>query len=558
MTFTHNWQTYVLSVVMCFAMGLVVYSIQKLYRLRALQETNLQVTWLIIIAYVLILVSLYFLYVLVAHSFEPIHFFIAIASLLTAVFVWLAINTGYAIAIDLSKSTVVEHYHATHDDLTGLPNLSFFNDQLELILNDSNKEGYEVALLLINLNRFKLINETLGYFVGDVILQKIAQRIRSSLRKTDLIARLGGDEFAVLINPMVAQWHIHTISKNIADFVQEPLAVEGKPTDVGVSIGVAIFPRHASSGLELIEKARASMLEAEKQGNAVLLYDPETSVGNTEDIQIIGMLQRAIQEEQLTVLYQPQVRLHDLKLVSVEALIRWQHPLHGTLDPRHFIPYAERAGLIYEITLWLLQNVVQLLRRWREKDIHLPIAINTTANGLIHKGFQQELNTLLKNDAWLAKMIKIELTETSTIDNANKVIATMKHYKKLGVVFSLDDYGTRHASLEYLKKLPLDELKIDQSFMANAHTDEYSKAIVIHAREIARQLGLTTTAEGIESQEVLALAQECKLDYGQGYYFSPAVTAKDLESHIQKHGFNAAMYIQDAKKLDQPLSKISK
>ena len=553
MTFTHNWQTYALSVVICLAIGLVIYSIQKLYRLRALQGANHQVAWLIVIAYILIFSSLYFLYVLVTHSLDPIHYFIAIASLLTAFFAWLATNTSFEIAIDLSKSVAVEHYHATHDDLTGLPNLSFFIDQLELILHDSNKEGAEVALLLINLNRFKLINETLGYFVGDVILQEIAQRIRSSLRKTDLIARLGGDEFAVLINPVVAQGHIHTISKNIADFVQEPLAVEGKPTDVGVSIGVAVFPRHASSGLELIEKARVSMLEAEKQGNTVLLYDSETSIGKAEDIQIIGMLQRAIQEEQLTLLYQPQVRLHDLKLVSVEALIRWQHPLYGTLDPRHFIPYAERAGLIYEITLWLLQNVVKLLEQWHAKDIHLSIAINTTAKGLINKGFQQELNTLLKNDAWLANMLKIELTETSTIDNANEVIAVMKHYKKLGIVFSLDDYGTRHASLEYLKKLPLDELKIDQSFMVNSTTDEDSKAIIIHAREIAQQLGLTTTAEGIESQEVLALAQEYKLDYGQGYYFSPAITAKNLEGYIQKHGLNAAMFIQDTKKVDQRL-----
>ncbi|MBT8125109.1 MAG: GGDEF domain-containing phosphodiesterase, partial [Gammaproteobacteria bacterium] len=334
------------------------------------------------------------------------------------------------------------------------------------------------------------------------------------------------------INPVIAQGHIHTISKNIAESIQEPLAVEGKPADVGVSIGVAVFPKHASNSIELMEKARNALIAAEKKGDSVLIYDSEAADEHIEDIHIIGMLQRAIQENQLTIFYQPQVRLSDEKIISAEALIRWQHPNYGLLDPGRFIPYAEKAGLMYEINLWLLKNVSNLLIEWQEKGIHLPIAMNITAHGLLNKEFQQELNTLIKSKPWIARIFKIELTETSRIDNIDAIHAAMTEYKKQGLSFSLDDYGTKHASLEYLKRLPFDELKIDQSFMVNAATDEDSRAIIKHAKEIAQQLKLTTTAEGIESEEVLELAKDYGISNGQGYYFGSAVHADKLISNV--------------------------
>ncbi len=528
-----NWQNIFLSALMLVVIGLLIYSIRKLFRLKKLQPANTNILWLIIFACALIIISIYFLYFTLTQPFEFSQLVVVSACLFSALFVRFAARTGNSIATELTKSAALEHYHATHDDLTGLPNLSFFNEQLELVLENTENDGNELALMLIDLKRFKLINETLGYFVGDVILQEIAQRIRSSLRKTDLIARLGGDEFAVLINPVVAQGHIHTIAKNIAESIQEPLAVDGNPTDVGVSIGVAMFPKHANNGFELMEKARFSMLEAQRKGDAVLIYDEQVSANNIEDIQIIGMLQRAIQEEQLTILYQPQVRLSDEKIISAEALIRWQHPKYGLLDPGRFIPYAEKAGLIYEINLWLLKKVVTLLEEWHDKNIHLPIAFNITANGFLNKDFQQELNTLLKNQTWIAKMLKIELTETSSIGNASEINSLMMSYKQQGLIFSLDDYGTKHASLEYLKELPFDELKIDQSFMVNAPTDEDSRAIIQHAKEIAQQLKLTTTAEGVENKEVLKVAKEYGINNGQGYYFSAAVKADKLESQFK-------------------------
>lgn len=540
-----SWQTYVMLALSVVSIVLLIIALRSLLRVMTQNSFGSKSIWLIGLAMLLILINLSFGYTVFKNNVQGIHTLTGIGLATAAVYIYLITNLSRSLSIDVFKATAVEHYHATHDDLTGLPNLSYFNEQLELILNDAKQGNYEVALMLIDLNRFKLINETIGYFAGDLMLQEISLRIRESLRKTDLIARVSGDEFAVLINPVVAHGHIHTISKNIAESIQEPLVVEGNPTDVGVSIGVSVFPDHADSGMELIEKARISMLEAEKRGDSVLVYDPDTTLGTAEDIQIIGLLQRAIQEHQLTILYQPQIHLIDMKLASVEALIRWQHPNYGTLDPRHFIPYAERAGLIYEINLWLLQNVIKLLKQWREQKINLPIAINVTANGFLNKEFQQELNYVLKSDAWLADRLKMELTETSTIEDASEIIAAIKQYKKLGMMFGLDDYGTKRASLEYLKKLPLDELKIDQSFMVNATTDADSRAIIQHAKEIADQLGLVTTAEGIESNDVLTLAQEYSLDYGQGYYFSPAVTADEFASHVKQHGLDAYAFIND-------------
>ncbi len=532
MNITHSWQNYALSVVVCAAIFIIIHAMQKLLHAKAIQEDNKTLNGLILVAFVLISLFVAFLILILTSQLEPVHYFLAFSAYITAIFIRLTAMSNYELVVDLAKSEVLEHYYATHDDLTGLSNLTFFNQQLEKILGVSRRDDDEFALLIIGLNRFKIINETLGYFVGDVILQEIANRIRVALRKTDLIARLGGDEFAVLINPVNDQDHIHAIAKNIAESVQEPLAVEGKPTDVGVSIGVAVYPNHAKNGIELIERARNSLITAEKTGEPVVIYNAEDTEQHIEDIQIIGMLQRAIQEDQLTILYQPQVRLSDEKIISAEALIRWQHPNYGLLDPARFIPYAEKAGLIYEINLWLLKNVTNLLIVWKEKDIKLPIAINITAHGFLNKDFQKKLNKLINNHNWLTKMLKIELTETSSINNVDEIRDSMLSYKKLGLSFSLDDYGTKHASLEYLKKLPFDELKIDQSFMLNAVTDADSRAIIQHAKEIAQQLKLSTTAEGIESIEVLNIAKDYGINNGQGYYFSSAIHAEEIIKDI--------------------------
>ena len=532
MTVMQNWQNYALSILLCAAIYLVISGAKLILCARDRWEIDKTLSRLIIIAFFLIFSFGYFLVLIFTSPLEPVHYFLASSSLITAIFVRLAAKANYDLTVNLAKSEVLEHYYATHDDLTGLPNLSFFNQQLEYVLDKAKQDGVEVALLLIDLNRFKQINETLGHFIGDVMLEEIAHRIRTSLRKSDLVARIGGDEFGVLINPVMAQGHIHTISKNIAESVQEPLAIEGKPTDVGVSIGVATYPKHASNSLALFEKARSAMISAEKHGDSVLIYDANATDSHIEDIQIIGLLQRAIQEEQLVVLYQPQFRLSDEKVISVEALIRWQHPNYGLLDPGKFIPYAEKAGLIYEINLWLLKNVSNLLIEWKEKDIYLPIAMNITAHGFLNKEFQRELNTLIKNQTWIARMLKIELTETSRIENIDDIHEAMLEYKKKGLSFSLDDYGTKHASLEYLKRLPFDELKIDQSFMVNAATDEDSKVIIQHAKEIAQQLKLTT-AEGIESEEVLEVAKKFHINNGQGYYFSSAIDKEKLESNYK-------------------------
>lgn len=528
MNVMQHWQNYTLSAVVCAAILIIIFAMQRLLQVRASQEDHKTINGLILVALVLIVLFVSFLFLILTSSPAPVHYFLVFSAYITAVFIRLAAKSNHELVVNLTKSEALERYNTTHDDLTGLSNLAFFNEQLEKVLGVSRRDDDEFALLIIGLNRFKIINETLGYFVGDAILQEIANRLRASLRKTDLIARLGGDEFAVLINPVADQDHINAIAKNIAESVQEPLAVEDKPTDVGVSIGVAVYPKDARNSIELIEKARNSLIVAEKSGEPVVMYNAEAADKHLEDIQIIGMLQRAIQEEQLTILYQPQVRLIDEKMVSAEALIRWQHPNYGLLDPGRFIPYAEKAGLIYEINLWLLKNVTNLLIKWHEKNINLAIAMNITAHGFVNKDFQQDLNKLISNHAWLTKMLKIELTETSSIENIDEIRNAMLTYKKRGLTFSLDDYGTKHASLEYLKKLPFDELKIDQSFMINAATDEDSRAIIQHAKEIAQQLKLTTTAEGIESKEVLDIAIGYGIDNGQGYHFSKALSDNDI------------------------------
>lgn len=541
----HNgWQATILLIAVILSIGLILYSLYNLHRLYNLRGSRAYIKWLSVLSVLLVFIYFYYIYYLLTNSFDYAHTIFAFAYLLSASFIWLITEVAYAIAVDLTKSAAVEHYFATHDDLTGLPNLTFFNEQLELVLNDAAQNAYEVALLIVDLNRFQLINETIGYFGGDVMLQEVAQRIQRSLRKTDLVARLGGDEFAVLINPVVARGHLHTISHNIAESVQEPLAVDNQPTDVGVSIGVSLYPEHAKNGLELIESARGATLTAKRSGTSVHFYDPDNQDDTSEDIHIIGMLQRAVQNKQLSILYQPQVTLAEMQLASVEALIRWDHPKYGMLDPGHFIPYAERAGLIYEINLWLVDEVIKVLQRWKKQSLFLPIAINLTVKGFMNKDFQQKLDTSVKAKPWIGKLLKIELTETSTLDDENEVFACIKKYQSNGIRFSLDDYGTKHASLEYLKKLPFDEFKVDRSFMINAVSDNDSRTIVYHAIEIAEQLNLAVAAEGIENQEVLNFARECNFNLVQGYYFSPAKTAKSIEEYVNQNGMDAHPYLR--------------
>ena len=307
-----GWQGSVLLAVVVISIGIILYSLRNLQRMNGLRHPQVHVQWLYVLCAALVLIYLYYIYYLSTNEFGLIQAFVAVSFLLVALFVWILTDLTYGISIDLTKAAAVEHYHATHDELTGLPNLAFFNEQLEPILDDALENEYEVALLLIDLNRFQLINETIGYFGGDIMLQEISQRIRGALRKTDLISRVGGDEFAVLINPVIARGHLHTIAKNIADSIQEPLSVDDKPTDVGVSIGVSVFPTHAKTILELIDTARIAMLKAKQSGAPILVFDPSTLSDAAEDIQIIGMLQRAIREQQLTVLYQPQIRLDDM------------------------------------------------------------------------------------------------------------------------------------------------------------------------------------------------------------------------------------------------------
>lgn len=535
-----SWQIGILLATIALSIGLVVYSLYILRRLYKLHGSIAYIRWLSILSVLLIVIYVYYLF---SFSGNSAFAFFIFAFLISSSIIWIIIKLAYSIGVDLKNSAAVEHYYVTHDVLTGLPNLAFFNEQLDSIISDASKNSYEVALLIVDLNRFQLINETIGYFGGDVMLQEIARRIQRTLRKTDLIARLGGDEFAVLINPVRARGHLRTISNNIKDSVKEPLAVDHQPTDVGVSIGVSLYPKHSNNGLELIESARVAMLSAKHLGTTVQFYDPNSGNTAREDIHIIGMLQRAVQHKQLSILYQPQISLNSMKLVSVEALIRWNHPRYGKLDPSHFIPFAEKAGLIYEINLWLLEELIAVSIEWKEKNIFLPIAINLTVKGFLNKDFQKKLDLHLKLHPWVSKFLKIELTETSILEDEYEVIKSIRKYQSHGMYFSLDDYGTRHSSLEYLKKLPFNELKVDRSFMINSVNDKDCEAIVLHAVEIASILGLSITAEGIENKEILDFAKQYKFDLVQGYYFSQATSAEKIASYILKNGMDAKAYL---------------
>jgi len=428
------------------------------------------------------------------------------------------------------------HHLANYDSLTDLANRAYFYDTLEKMIIRTLRSKASLAVLFIDLDHFKVVNDQYGHDVGDILLQYISVMLRNCVREGDLIARMGGDEFAIILYDIVDAHGMANVAQKILDKADETIDIQGTKLSVSVSIGIAYYDGTSMTMEELLKSADTAMYSAKLQGrNNFQFFSPSMHEKVQEKQRLQFMLEHAIINQELSVVYQPQVSLHQNNIVGCEALLRWQPKEGPAISPDKFIPIAEETGQIEKLGEWVLNEVCRQVAQWNKKIdfAEFTVSINVSVLQLTTDKFTNTLNKSLKVHDISPKQIEIEVTETAMTTNYNKLVEELEKIHQLGVTISMDDFGTGHASLDNLRKLPLDKIKIDRSFIQDIGIDECDEDITKVIIAIAKKLNLALVAEGVETVEQLIFLSAEDCDIIQGYYFSKPVTPEKLFSYLQ-------------------------
>lgn len=430
-------------------------------------------------------------------------------------------------------------HQATHDALTELPNRVLLQDRLTQALADAARDATPIALLLLDLDRFKEINDTLGHHVGDQLLQWIGPRVLELLRGADTMARLGGDEFAVLL-PGAEEAAATALATEILAALAVPFMLEGQSLDVGASIGIALAPAHGDDAATLLRHADVAMYVAKRghQGHAV--YDPAQDGNNPLRLGLMGELRAAIAQGELLLYYQPKLDHTSGRVSGVEALLRWPHPVHGLIAPDQFIPLAEQTGLIAPLTWWVLETALAQCQTWARAGLLLGVAVNLSARTLHDLALPARITALLATYGVPAGLLTLEVTESALMADPTRALNVLTQLAEQGVCLAIDDFGTGYSSLAYLKRLPVHQLKIDRSFIQHLVEGGADAAIVVSTIGLGHHLGLRVVAEGVETAEAWQLLAASGCDVSQGYHLSRPVTATELERWLRAGGNDLA------------------
>jgi len=428
---------------------------------------------------------------------------------------------------DRKAQTELLEYQALHDSLTDLPNRTLLHDRLQQAILTAQREHRQLALLIIDLNRFKEVNDTFGHHLGDVLLQQVGPRITSQLRESDTVARLGGDEFAVVLPTADDEEGATLAARRLLKALEEPFVIEDRRLEVGGSIGIAITPQHGNDPATLMRRADIAMYQAKRTRSGFAVYSPEYDKHSPGRLSLMGELRDALQGDALVLHYQPQVSLPGGVVTGVEALIRWQHPRHGLMPPDEFLTIAEETGLIVGVSEWALNAALEQSGSW-EGGVDLPVAVNLSMQNLQDEDLPALIANLLERHGVRPERLKIEVTETALMADPPRSVEIFTQLRQMGVKISIDDFGSGYSSLAYLKQLPVDELKIDRSFVIGIAPTAEETAIVRSAIEIGHSLGLTVIAEGVETQAAWEILAELGCDAVQGYLITRPLPARQL------------------------------
>ena len=439
-----------------------------------------------------------------------------------------------AVFSDISAIKESEHelaHLAHHDPLTDLPNRLLFTDRAKqaLALAQTQKRG--CALLLLDLDHFKIINDSLGHNVGDQLLKLAGERLQALLGPSVTLARLGGDEFAVLAESCTQVVQAAALAQRILAALQQPFNFDGHQLFVSASIGISLFPNDALSAEQLLRNADSALFKAKSAGReGYALYTEELTAHAQNRVEIAGELRRALQQEELRVYYQPVHDLHDGRLVGVEALVRWQHPERGLVPPGEFIPIAERTGLIADIDGWVMNQACRQMCQWLADGVPVRfVAVNVSSRLFARRELYEQVAKVLHDTGLDPTFLELEVTESAVMDDPEVALEQLHRLRELGLRLAIDDFGTGYSSLLRLKRLPVQKLKIDQGFVAGLPGDEDDAAIVRVVIALAKSMGMQVHAEGIEQVEQarFLLDQEC--DMGQGYWFGRPMPAQEID-----------------------------
>lgn len=440
-----------------------------------------------------------------------------------------------AVAIEQRQLTDMLAWQARHDALTGLPNRFLLEERLESALARAERNGWLVAVLLVDLDRFKQINDTLGHAVGDVLLREVSARFEGCLRKTDVLGRMGGDEFMIVLSEISDAQDAQRVAQKLLDALGDPFLARGYELFVTASIGIAVFPRDGRDAATLQRNADSAMYRAKYRGkNRFQFFTADLGAAMAEQMELETALRRAMEHGELTLYYQPQMSASGA-LAGLEALLVWNHPRLGAVPPAQFIPIAEESGLIVPVGTWVLQEVCRQAVAWQRKGLPaVRVAANVSPMQFARTDFIQAVAQALSASGLEPSLLELELTESVIMRDVEESLRQMERLRALGVSISIDDFGTGYSSLSYLRRLPIDTVKIDQSFLAELEKDTSTLPLVRAIVSVAHSLGLTVVAEGVENESQLAALRAVGCDRMQGYLFGPALPAAEVESLLLK------------------------
>jgi len=429
-------------------------------------------------------------------------------------------------------------HQALHDALTGLPNRTLLMDRLGHALEAARRDRKPMGLLLVDLDRFKEVNDTLGHHVGDLVLQEVALRMSEAIRRSDTIARLGGDEFAILLPAVSDLARAQQVSARIVAGLERSFqVVEGLSLEIGVSIGIALYPDHADECDKLLQCADVAMYTAKETRGHTVLYNPSNDHNSVRHLTLTGELRKAIENGDLEFHYQPKIDLASRTASGVEALVRWSHPVHGEVPPDEFIHHAEQTGLIRPLSLWAFDTALAAVADWQRRGLALGVAINLSTRNLHEKSLPALLDGLLAKWSVDPGLVTMEITESALMVDPDSALDVVEAIHDRGFRLSIDDFGTGYSSLSYLKRLPVDELKIDKSFVMQMTDNDNDSVIVRSTIDLAHNLSLEVVAEGVQCAEHMELLAGLGCDAGQGYFFSRPLPQARLTEWLAQSPF---------------------
>jgi diguanylate cyclase (GGDEF)-like protein len=439
---------------------------------------------------------------------------------------------------DLRDLTVaLEHkasHDATHDTVTDLPNRVLLLDRLDQAIQSAMSQKTLLGLLILDIDNFKGINDTIGQYGGDRLLKQIVSRLQGVVKQSDTLAKLDSDEFAILVQGVSDLDGIVSAAKNIQKTFLEPFSIEGLSLEIQATIGIAIFPKHGKNGDTIIQRANVALYSAQQSNQKYIVYTKNMDKNSPNRLTLMGELRQGIANDELVLYYQPKINIETLSVKGIEALVRWRHPEHGFMPPQEFIPMAERTGLIKPLSVWVLNNALSQVEKWHRQKLKVSISINLSPSTFLDTDLPDLIIGLLSLYDIPAHYVILEITEGSMIKDPELAMEILTRLTQRGIKISIDDFGTGYSSLAYLKKLPVSEVKIDKSFVKDMINNENDAVIVKAIIDLGHNLSLNVVAEGVEDKETAAQLKKLGCDELQGDFFSKALSRDEFFKLRQK------------------------